>query len=192
MSIDRRIVSILYYNGITDVEKVEKFLGENGYYYEIIIGGEVKKLKIPGIDYPSETLELEEVEILDEISDETIEDEPIEYEIPIEEHLEKENDFVFPDSIDSAVESAKNQNFTTTVETYTFSEEIKTKLEEIKDTFEDELEKSEIEKKEILEKITEEPVKSKKKKTPKISEKKIKIIESKEIDDDIDDFINTL
>ena len=51
MTIDRRILSILYYNGIDDANKVEKFIGENDNFYEVIIDGELKKLKIPGKDY---------------------------------------------------------------------------------------------------------------------------------------------
>ena len=54
MSIDRRIVSILYHNDIFDIEAVEKFVGEKDNYYEIIIGGELKKLKIPGKKYEDE------------------------------------------------------------------------------------------------------------------------------------------
>jgi hypothetical protein len=34
MSIDRRIVSILYHNGITDVNEVQEFIGEKNNYYE--------------------------------------------------------------------------------------------------------------------------------------------------------------
>ena len=51
MSIDRRIVSILYHNGIFDVDEVEKFIGEKGNYYEVVINGKLEKLKIPGNDY---------------------------------------------------------------------------------------------------------------------------------------------
>ncbi len=51
MSIDRRIVSILYHNGIFDLEDIEKFVGEKDNYYEIIIDGELKKLQIPGYKY---------------------------------------------------------------------------------------------------------------------------------------------
>ena len=51
MSIDRRILSILYSNGINDVNAIEKFLGENNNYYEVIINGKLEKLKIPGKIY---------------------------------------------------------------------------------------------------------------------------------------------
>lgn len=51
MSIDRRIVSILYFNGINDIDKVQAFLGESNNYYKVIIDDEIKKLKIPGKIY---------------------------------------------------------------------------------------------------------------------------------------------
>jgi len=51
MSIDRRILTILYFNNITDVNQVQKFLGPNGDYYEVIVDGELKKLKYPEKDY---------------------------------------------------------------------------------------------------------------------------------------------
>ena len=65
MSLDRRIVSILYFNGISDVESVENFLGEKKGYYEIIINGEIKKLKIPGRYYPAEKIKKEEIKTED-------------------------------------------------------------------------------------------------------------------------------
>ena len=46
MSLDRRIVSILQYNGI-DVNDVEGFLGVKNNCYEIIMKGEKIQLKIP-------------------------------------------------------------------------------------------------------------------------------------------------
>ena len=51
MSIDRRIVSILYYNNITDINKVDEFIGENNGYYDIKINGKIKSLKIPDNEY---------------------------------------------------------------------------------------------------------------------------------------------
>jgi len=51
MSIDRRIVSILYYNDITDVNSVEEFIGENNGYYEVKVNGIINKLKLPGENY---------------------------------------------------------------------------------------------------------------------------------------------
>jgi len=46
MSLDRRVVSILQYNGI-DVNEVEEFLGVKNNCYEIIMKGEKTQLKIP-------------------------------------------------------------------------------------------------------------------------------------------------
>ena len=53
MSLDRRIVSILYYNNIFDVNNVEEFIGEKNNFYEIKIGGKIMKLEIPnkGIEF---------------------------------------------------------------------------------------------------------------------------------------------
>jgi hypothetical protein len=47
MSLDRRIVSILYYNNIFDVNSVEEFIGEKNNFYEIKIDGKIMKLEIP-------------------------------------------------------------------------------------------------------------------------------------------------
>jgi len=69
MSIDRRIVSILYYNEIFDINSVEKFIGEKDNFFEIIINGKNKKLKIPGKYYDdiiSETDLIEEIELIEE------------------------------------------------------------------------------------------------------------------------------
>lgn len=51
MAIDRRILSILYANGISDVNKVQEFLGEKNNYYEVKVNNEIKKLRIPGYTY---------------------------------------------------------------------------------------------------------------------------------------------
>jgi hypothetical protein len=53
MSLDRRIVSILYYNNIFDVNNVEEFIGEKNNFYEIKIDGKIMKLEIPnkGIEF---------------------------------------------------------------------------------------------------------------------------------------------
>ena len=61
MSIDRRILSILYANGIHNVNDVQEFLGEKNNYYEIKINNEVKKLKIPGYTYFDVNNEIENV-----------------------------------------------------------------------------------------------------------------------------------
>ena len=60
MAIDRRIVSILYYNGITDVNEIDKFIGESNGYYQVEINGEIKNLEIPGFHY-NEKLSTEEI-----------------------------------------------------------------------------------------------------------------------------------
>ena len=51
MPVDRGIIAILYYNKITDIDKVEDFIGENNGYYEIKIDGKIEKLKIPDHSY---------------------------------------------------------------------------------------------------------------------------------------------
>ena len=51
MPIDRRVLSILYHNDIKDANKIEKFIGQNEKYYEVVMNGEIVKLKIPGVVY---------------------------------------------------------------------------------------------------------------------------------------------
>lgn len=182
MSIDRRIVSILYYNGITDVENVEKFIGEKDSYYEIIINGELKKLKIPGFNYTNKEFTSEEFLKSDEIDIV-----PVKVKKPKEkkiiENLEPLNNL---ESIAEKIEEETNELFTARVEIKT--EEI---LENVKKlSFEEDLERTEKENEEILKSL--ETKKPKKPRVPKLSEKKIEIIESKKIDDDIDDFLTTI
>ena len=161
----KQIVTLLYLNGITDFTKVEKYLGMNDEgYYEIIYDGELRKMRMPGVVYSEDIASKEYIE-------EKIEE--------LDQNIEK-NDFIFPDSLDSAVESAKNQDVTVHIETYTMVND---------NSFEEELEKTEKENEKFLEKVKDEPTK---KKESKISGKKIKIVESKDIDDGIDDFINTI
>ena len=71
MAIDRRILSILYYNGITDVNMINSFIGESHGYYQIEINGIIKNLKIPNFIYNDEELD----ENIDEELDETIDEE---------------------------------------------------------------------------------------------------------------------
>ena len=79
MSIDRRIVSILYFNDI-NINKVQKFLGEKDNYYEVIVDGEIKKLKIPGKEYTnlnqidSQTTQNIEEQYIEELISEYVED----------------------------------------------------------------------------------------------------------------------
>lgn len=156
MSIDRRIVSILYYNNITEVEKVEKFLGENNGYYNIIINGELKKLKIPGREYSENIKKGKKQKI---------------------QKLEPLNNL---DEIAQKIEEDSKELFT-----------IKTEVKIV--SFDEELENSEKEKQKILEKLPDiKPKKEAKPKQPKISNKKIEIVESKKIDDDLDDFLTTI
>ncbi len=129
MSLDRRIVSILYFNGITDIETVEHFSRVNEKYYEALVNGKFIRLRIQGKDYSDE--------------------------------IEEKNEIVQP----------------------------------IKETIflkEEELEKNVAENKENLEKIKKEIKPKKPKNGLKISDKKIKIEESKKIDDDSDNFIDSL
>jgi hypothetical protein len=75
MSIDRRILTILYYNNITDVNQVQKFLGPNGDYYEVIVDGELKKLKYPDKDYTDDTNIFEKIkEKIEEFVEDVVED----------------------------------------------------------------------------------------------------------------------
>lgn len=176
MSIDRRIVSILHFNNISDVNSVEKFLGTNEEnYYEVIINGKVEKLKIPDVKY-SEVVQ-EEVK-LDVIK-------PIKTTKKVIEKLDS-----FTNNLEDVVETIKKS------ESELFTTTIVTEIKEIpieEDFFEEELKKTEVENNEILETIKKVKPKtvSKKAKSPKLSDKKI--VESKEkMDDDIDDFINTI
>ena len=140
MSLDRRIVSILYHNGIFDVEKIEHFIGEKDNYYEVMIDGEIKKLKIPGKEY-----------------------------------LDQQFDKDFLEEVEKLKIKKRTQ---------------KIKIEET--PFEKEMEKTEIENKKFLEAQEKEIEIKKEPKKPRTSTKKLKIVESKKIDDDIDDFINTI
>lgn len=170
MSIDRRIVSILHYNGINDVNKVEKFIGTNGEnYYEILIDGKIEKLKIPGVEY----FEIPTVKDLESKIEQ------------VNKNIEKLESFTnnLEEVIESIKDSTKDQLFTTTI------------IEEQKISFEEELEKTEKENEKILESLKETKPKTPKKpkpRTPKLSEKKIEIIESKNTDDDINDFLTTI
>ena len=75
MSIDRRILAILYFNNITDVNTVEKYLGPNGDYYEVIVDGELKKLKFPDKEYPEDTNIFETIkEKIEEFVEDVVED----------------------------------------------------------------------------------------------------------------------
>jgi hypothetical protein len=150
MSLDRRIVTILFQNGISDVTKVEKFLGEKDNYYEIIIDGELKKLRIPGHQY-------EEVKEIFTVFEK-------EEEKEIEKEIEKEQKYEADlDTFESNVEPIKEKQV--------FEQK----------SFEEELLEAEKESKK-LDKLLTKTVITKVTKTKK----------PKKLDDDIDDFINTI
>ena len=186
MSLDRRILSILYHNGIVDVNKVEKFIGENNNYYEIMIDGKVEKLKIPGNKY-------------DELS---------KFEIENQEKKEK---------ISELLTNIVNPDGTPYIEQelvdkiLKIDEEAKVKNdEEVKvDSFEEELKKTEIENTKFLEKTKEIEKEKLEKEKPEIAKPEVKkpevkkvetktttnkavtkAVKSKNLDNDIDDFID--
>ena len=197
MSLDRRIVSILYYNNIFDVNNVEEFIGEKDNFYEIKIDGEIRKLEIPGkeyiyeylIDINDDTLEKrifsipigaitrqeaeDNIKIMKEYKNETFEDESFEeIKLPTKQYIENK-----------LIELEKNYNNISHLEKTDDQIEISGKSNLVFESFEEELEKTEIEKNKIFEKS---------KRSPKISDKKIKIVDPKKIDDDLDDFINLM
>jgi len=150
MSLDRRIVTILFQNGIADVTKVEKFLGEKDNYYEIIIDGELKKLRIPGHQYK----EVKEIFTVFEKEEEK----------EIEKEIEKEQKYEADlDTFESNVEPIKEKQV--------FEQK----------SFEEELLEAEKESKKLEQLFT-------KTVTTKVTKTK----KPKKLDDDIDDFINTI
>ena len=196
MSIDRRIVSILYYNNIFDIEDVEKFIGENDNYYEVSIDGEVKKLKIPGIEYPNDIYE-ELLEDLSEVSQRTFEGGLLEAEKYAKTHhlftiIEEEISF------EEEMEKSDNENnlFLDKIKEEEFSEiddekisnvEIEPKKVEVKKP---ELKKVEVKKPELkkpeTKKVEVKKVEAKKSETKKVEHKKI--VTKK----DVDDFMDTI
>jgi len=176
MSLDRRIVSILYFNGYFDINSVENFARIDDNYYEAIINGELKKLKIPGKEYFEEEIKKEK---------ETKKVKTIFEQKSIEEELE-------------AVDASTSGHVTVT--NFSLNSVVNELYEEIKPINEEKIkkEKSSV-KKEVIPEIKEEPVK-KEVVTPEIKEekkpvekkkntRKLKIVESKKDDDD---FIDSL
>ena len=103
MGLDRRIVSILYYNDINDINKIEKFIGETkDHLYEVIINGKIEKLKIPGYKYNESEKLFEETEI--QINLESIKKPK---EVIKEKNIEKLESF---DNLEEVVENIKNDN----------------------------------------------------------------------------------
>jgi len=82
MPVDRGIIAILYYNNITDIDKVEDFIGEKNGYYEIKINGKIEKLKIPDISYVEHIEDVEDVEdVIKVIYKEDTYEKELEYEL---------------------------------------------------------------------------------------------------------------
>lgn len=136
MGLDRRLVAILFYNGINDVTRVEKYLGRKDDYLEVIIDGKLEKLKIPGILYPDNIISTEfEIEKTDK------------------NVLEKME--TFTNNLEEVVESIKKS------ENDLFTTKIVTETKEL--SFEEELEKTEKENQEVLKSIKKEKPKIEKK-----------------------------
>jgi hypothetical protein len=159
--VDQKILAILRFNNI-EVSTVEKFIGNNENYYNVLINGEIKKLKIPGIDYIQE----EETEVFTSFEFEE-EKELIEAEKESKKFEEKvifEQKTFEEELIESEKESEKLE------QTISFSvnnlENSSSVIPEINISNE--------------EKVKEDVIKPKRK--PK----------SKKIDEDIDDFINII
>lgn len=182
MSIDRRIVSILYHNGIFDLEDVEKYVGEKNNYYEVIINGELKKLKIPGYKYDVKTEHEEKIKIQREEIAETLSQVVNEDNTPyFSEKFVKEKILRIESEPDAFFEEEMKKS----------DEENNLFLEKIKEN-----EYKEIFNQPTLEEVVEETnfivkevVKTVEVKKPV---KKTKKVEPKKTEDDIDDFLNTI
>ena len=161
MGLDKRLIAILFHNGINDVTRVEKYLGRKDDYLEVIIDGQLEKLKIPGIIYPED--------------------------IPSVEYLESKIKETEKNKLDSVTNNLEDV-VETVSEICVGDVRLDRTLKEIKDSsFEEELKKTELENQKVLKSIKE------KTKTEKKSvKKKIKNIETKEVDDNIDDFIDSI
>ena len=170
MSLDRRIVAVLYFNDLYDINSVENFTRINEDYYEAIVNGKLEKLKVPGKDYFVDIEELPEVK---EKVKTSIKKKEAFVQKPIEEQFITVEDEIKKEPIFTKIEIVVNEVYN----------EILPKNEI---SFEEELEKTEKENKKFLEEI------KKPEKIKKVSERKLKIIESKKIDDDINDFIDSI
>ena len=191
MTLDRRIVSILYFNGINDVESVDRFLGRNGDFFEVMIKGEIVKLKIPGNLYLDDDVytqfefenSSEEIVEDDVVEDDVVEDETIENTIIVEnknfeEELldaKKSAENFSEFSIETYVQVTADEK---TVEEETVEEETVEVDEEIKEFLGEDLVK-----KGRVVSIVEDSVDAVKKKTTRKKKKP-------DLDDDINDFIN--
>ena len=164
MSIDRRIVSILYYNDIFDIEEIEKFIGEKNNYFEVVIGGETLKLKIPGKIYPEENNE--EIEYIEDIFE-------------IEELIEEDS---FEEEMKKSEE--ENNSFLEKIENEEISEQTEKEVEIVKEKVETKITPV---KKPLKLETKIEPVKK-----TLVPVKKSKNVDSKKNDEDLNDFMNTL
>ena len=196
MTLDRRIVSILYFNGINDVESVDRFLGRNGDFFEVMIKGEIVKLKIPGNLYLDDDVytqfefenSSEEIVEDDVVEDDVVEDETIENTIIVEnknfeEELldaKKSAENFSEFSIETYVQVTADEKTVEeeTVEEETVEEETVEVDEEIKEFLGEDLVK-----KGRVVSIVEDSVDAVKKKTTRKKKKP-------DLDDDINDFIN--
>jgi len=205
MSLDRRIVSILYHNGIEDVESVQQFIGEENGYFKVVINDEVRNLEIPGNLYvisEESTLKKELQDVINVVKSEIkeviqeVKDKAVEIKEDLSENIQEiKKDF-----------EEETQEVKEKVEEIvdTVKEEVSEKVEDLRDVFEEfkqkigiekiadseefidvEEVKNKVETLEIKEEETE--IKEKNKKPSKT--KKLKIVESKK-DDDFEDFIN--
>ena len=219
MTIDRRIVAILYHNGITDVNTIENFIGEHDNYYEVVIKGKLRKLKIPGYTYNEDLMEdltqkLNELEVIlkdiTELNPETEEEKELIKKID-DEFNKLESFSVKPKEIfeqktveEELLEVEKSVKENNLLVTNTF--EIVMDIAE--ETFEEHLQKNEkiiededvkIEpKKEVKKPEVKKPeVKKPEVKKPEVKKPEVKVETKKEIknpikkiDNDLDDFIN--
>ena len=191
MALDRRIVSILYFNGIEDVESVSEFLGEVDGYFEIKINDEIKKLKIPGKNYTEvesnvilqkpKKLKKEIKDVIDVIKDKI--DEKVEN---IKENLEEKVEYIkelVQEKVPEKVE--ENVEIITVVkeDVQGFFEESKATIKSIGNEVQDFIQ--DVKSDNVS---AENSLKDGSKKSKKISKpRKVKINESK---DNLDDFIN--
>jgi hypothetical protein len=187
MSIDRRIVSILFQNGITDVTKVEKFLGEKNNYYEVIVDGKLLKLRIPDHDYTEpEIFTVFEKEIKKEEEKELI-------KTMLQETLELAKNL--PEPTNDKEQKELDDIYDEVKDLDKFITEIIESSEKVKDTFEqksfeEELLDSEKENKDFENSLSKIEVKKTIIKTPIKKDTKKEVKKPKKLDDDIDDFID--
>ena len=201
MTLDRRIVSILYFNGINDVESVDRFLGRNGDFFEVMIKGEIVKLKIPGNLYLDDDVytqfefenSSEEIVEDDVVEDDVVEDETIENTIIVENKNFEEELLDAKKSAENFSEFSIETYVQVTADEKTIEEETADEKTVEEETVEEETVEVDEEIKEFLGEdlvkkgrvvsIVEDSVDAVKKKTTRKKKKP-------DLDDDINDFIN--